>query len=104
MKALPERESPELVAPGFIEDIKDSKLDTPENKTPATEGQRRVHRRPRTARNEERHRLTKPRAEALAETIRAHWEALGIPVHVWVEPVFLNEWCVRSSLRLAGQP
>jgi len=29
---------------------------------------------------------------------------LGVPVHVWIESVFYNEWAVRSSLRLAGQP
>jgi hypothetical protein len=64
---------------------------------------RRVHRRHGTDRREERHRLTRPRAELLAESIRNYWRGQGLEVRVWIEPVdetTSTEFAVRSTLRL----
>jgi phage-related protein len=63
----------------------------------------RIHRRPGTDRAEERYRLTRPRAETQAETIRAFWQAKGYTARVWVEP-FGSEWVVRSAIPLRGAP
>lgn len=64
---------------------------------------KRVHRRQGVARHrEERHRLTRARAERQAERIRAYWEAEGQRVRVWIEPLedSSTEWVVRSTLEL----
>jgi hypothetical protein len=54
-------------------------------------------------RNDDLYSLTRARAEAMAQEIRAFWEAKGRDVHIWLEP--LNEtntveWVVRSDLSL----
>jgi hypothetical protein len=54
-----------------------------------------------TSRREERHRLTKPRAEREASRIREYWKSQGLQVGVWIEPIYLDEvreWVVRSSV------
>lgn len=61
------------------------------------------HRLPR--RSGERDRLTRPKAQRLAENVRAFWAARGHSVRVWIEPIDDNvaaEWVVRSTIVVAA--
>jgi hypothetical protein len=68
----------------------------------------RVHRASGLNRKEERYRLTRPKAEALAERIRRYWDARGVQIKVWLE--FADaanrtpEYVVRSTLSLSCSP
>jgi hypothetical protein len=45
--------------------------------------------------------MTRARAEAMAETVRAYWEAKGrLDVRVWLEPLGAStvEWVVRAPI------
>lgn len=60
----------------------------------------------RPTRNENAHRLTRNRAEALAGEIHHFWLKRGYAVDVWCEPLNTgdHEWVVRSSLAFSATP
>jgi hypothetical protein len=67
----------------------------------------RAHRKSGLNRKEERHRLSRPKAEALAGKIRQFWEAKGFRLKVWVEPIDdarIPEYAVRSTLIFRSGP
>jgi hypothetical protein len=58
-------------------------------------------------RYDERYALTRQRAEAQAENLKAYWKARGRIVKAWIEPLSdatTVEWVVRSDLVLVERP